>query len=152
MIHTIMVPVRGDGKGDNAFAHAAVVAKAFNAHVRVVHCRPKPEDLMPYGVVIPTFMRKQIEEVTAKNAQGEEDQLRKEFQDLAVDMGLPEIPPTPGQATASFAEYAGKQVDAVRHFGRLSDLVCVPRPDRQQNLGANTLKSAIYSSGRPVLM
>ena len=152
MIRTLMVPVRGDGKGDNVFAHAACVAKVFNAHVRVIHCRPKAEDLMPYGVVIPAFMRKQIEEVTARNAQGEEDLLRQEFQTLAADLGLTEMSHALDTATTSFTEYAGKQVDAVRNFGRLSDLVCVPRPDRAQNLGANTLKSAIYSSGRPVLM
>ncbi len=60
MIRKILVPVRGDGKGDNVLAHAAAVAHRYKAHIEVVHCRPRPEDLMPYGVHIPEFLRKQI--------------------------------------------------------------------------------------------
>jgi len=33
MISKILVPVRGDGKGDNVLAHAAVLARGFNAHL-----------------------------------------------------------------------------------------------------------------------
>ena len=56
-----------------------------------------------------------------------------------------------GKATARFIEYEGKQVDAVRHYGRLADLICVPQPDGP-SLGSNTLKTALFSSGRPVMM
>ncbi|MEL7014401.1 MAG: universal stress protein, partial [Pseudomonadota bacterium] len=54
--------------------------------------------------------------------------------------------------TTRFIEYEGKAADAVQRYGRLSDLICVPKPDQKLNLGANTLKSALYSSGRPVMM
>jgi len=150
-LHTIMLPVRGDGKGDNVLAHAAVLAKRFNARVRVVHCHPAPDDLMPFGVVIPAVMRKQIEEAALRNVEVTRDQLVQEFKALAAKCGLAEENHTPGTATARFIEYEGKQVDAVQHFGRLSDLICVPQPD-DKGLGANTLKSALFSSGRPVMM
>ncbi|MEO1066407.1 MAG: universal stress protein, partial [Pseudomonadota bacterium] len=45
-----------------------------------------------------------------------------------------------------------RQVDIIKHFGRLADLVCVAQPDRDRNLGANTLKGALFNTGRPVLM
>jgi len=150
--HSIMLPVRGDGKGDNVFAHAAVLAKTFGAHVQVLHCRLSPKDLMPYGVAVPAFLRKQIEDAAATNAASEEEQLLQEFRALSHDLGLPVAEPQPGQATATFIEYTGKQVDAVRHYGRLADIVCVPKPDKDRSLGANTLKSAIFSSGRPVML
>ena len=54
MIHKILVPVRGDGKGDNVLAHAAALARRFSAHIEVTHCRPRPQDLLPYGVPIPS--------------------------------------------------------------------------------------------------
>ncbi|MEL7116065.1 MAG: universal stress protein [Pseudomonadota bacterium] len=152
MIRKLMVPVRGDGKGDGVFAHAAVLAKAFGAHVQVVHCQPKAEDMMPFGVVIPDIVRRQIEQAANENAGMNEAHIRSEFKALADRLGLPVDAPAPGKATASLEDYAGKQVDAVKHYGRLADLVCVPRPDRAMNLGANTLKAAIYGSGRPVLM
>ena len=150
-LHTIMLPVRGDGKGDNVLAHAAVLAKKFGARVRVVHCHPKADDLMPFGVVIPTVMRKQIEEAALRNVEVTRDQLKAEFKELAERFGLAAEDHTPGKATARFMDYEGKQVDAVTHFGRLSDLICVPQPD-DKGLGSNTLKSALFSSGRPVMM
>ncbi len=146
-----MVPVRGDGRGDNVLAHAAVLAKRFGARVRVVHCHPNADDLMPFGVVIPAVLRKQIEEAALGNVEVTKDGLVAEFKALIADLGLADEEHSPGKPTARFIEYEGKQVDAVRHFGRLSDLICVPQPGGQ-GLGSNTLKSALFSSGRPVMM
>lgn len=151
-LHTIMLPVRGDGKGDNVLAHAAVVAKRFGARVRVVHCHPKADDLMPYGVVIPKMLRKQIEEVAERNVDVTRDQMIEEFKALSEKFGLSVQDHDPGKPTARFIEYEGKQVDAVKHFGRLADLICVAQPDKSMSLGANTLKTALFSSGRPVMM
>ena len=151
-LHTILLPVRGDGKGDNVMKHAAVLAHQHAARLRVVHCRLRTEDLMSYGVVIPKIVRQQIEAAVSQNASATEEQLLQEFRDLAAEFGLAEQDHEAGKATTRFIEYDGKQVDAVRHFGRLADLICVPQPDPNMNLGFNTLKSALFSSGRPVMM
>ncbi|SFR18245.1 universal stress protein [Poseidonocella sedimentorum] len=152
-LHSIMLPVRGDGRGDNVLAHAAVLAKKFGAHVNVVHCHPKADDMMPFGVVVPAILRKQIETAMAANTGVTEDQMREELRTLADGLGLTVSDlPQPGVPTAGFISYEGKQVDAVSHFGRLADLICVPKPCPEQNLGQNTLKAALFSSGRPVLL
>ena len=151
-LHTIMLPVRGDGKGDNVLAHAAVLARKHGARVRVIHCRLRTKDLMSYGVVIPKIVRQQIEAAVEQNADVTEAQLLQEFRDLAGEFGLAEQEHEPGKATARFIEYDGKQVEAVRHYGRLADIICVSQPDPSLNLGINTLKSALFSSGRPVMM
>ncbi|MEM7718845.1 MAG: universal stress protein [Pseudomonadota bacterium] len=151
-LHTIMLPVRGDGKGDNVLAHAAVLARRFGARVRVVHCHPKSSDVLSYGVVIPKIVRRQIEEAMSSAAGVTEAQLLEEFRGLAAEFGLAEQAYEPGKATARFIEFEGKQVEAVRTHGRLADLICVPQPDPKLNLGINTLKSALFSSGRPVMM
>ena len=151
MIRRILVPVRGDGLGENVLAHAAALARRFDAHVQVVHSHPTLQDLMPFGVVVPGFMRKQIEDAAAASVSSEESRLREEAVSLAKKFGLSEQPAGSGPST-SFVEYAGKQAIAVRQYGRLSDLICVPQPDRKRNLGTNTLQSALYSSGRPVMM
>lgn len=151
-LDTIMLPVRDDGKGDNVLAHAAVLAKRFGARVRVVHCHPKPDDLMPFGVVIPKIVRDQIEKAAAQNVDVTRQRLLDEFRGLAKLFGLAEQDYEPGKATTRLIEYEGKQVDAVRHYGRLADLICVPQPDPKLNLGNQTLKSALFSSGRPVMM
>ena len=151
-IHTITLPVRGDGKGDNVFAHAAHIAHRFGAHVKVLHCHPAPKDFMPYGVAVPGVVKDQIEAAAKAQAETEEAALRDEFKALAAALYLPESAPVTGKPTASFVEYTGKQIDAVRHHGRLVDLICVPQPDPSLNLGSNTLKAALFSSGRPVMM
>ncbi|MBB94987.1 MAG: universal stress protein UspA [Rhodobacteraceae bacterium] len=151
-LHTIMMPVRGDGRGPMLFAHAAALAKRFGAHVKVVHCHPATEDLMPKGVVIPSFLRKQIEEASETSAHSEEDFLHGKFAADAVKHGISEQAPELGKATAKFYEYTGRQVEAVRHYGRLSDLICVAKPSPSENLGFNTLKEALFTSGRPVMI
>lgn len=151
-IHTIMLPVRDDGMGANVLAHAAVVAKHFGARVRIFHCHPRPDDLMPFGVAIPKVMRAQIEEAARSSAEVGAGKLLEEFRGVARSLGLNETEHEIGTASGRFLEYEGKQVDAVRHFGRLADLICVPKPDTRRNLGANTLKTALFSSGRPVMM
>eukprot|EP01025_Chloroclados_australasicus_P026895 TRINITY_DN26704_c2_g1_i1.p1 TRINITY_DN26704_c2_g1~~TRINITY_DN26704_c2_g1_i1.p1 ORF type:complete len:291 (+),score=38.88 TRINITY_DN26704_c2_g1_i1:215-1087(+) len=151
-LNTIMVPVRGDGMGENVLEHASVLAKRFGSRVRVVHCHPKADDLMPFGVVIPQVLRRSIEEAAERNVEVTKDQLVAEFRALAQKFGLEERDHQEGHPTTRFIEYEGKQVDAVRHFGRLSDLLCVAQPDKDSGLGVNTLKAALFSSGRPVLM
>ncbi len=151
-LHTIMMPVRGDGQGPLLFAHAAAIAKKFNAHVRVVHCHPAVEDMMPYGVVIPTFLRKQLAEATAKRDDYEEAYLRDKFIADAAHHGISVEPRAAGKPTAAWREYEGKQVEAVRHYGRIADLICVSKPNEEANLGYNTLKSALFTSGRPVMV
>ena len=57
-IAKILVPVRGDGKGENVFAHAAAIARRHNAHVEAVHCRARPADMIPQGLFVPAMLRK----------------------------------------------------------------------------------------------
>ncbi|MFY0690352.1 MAG: universal stress protein [Paracoccaceae bacterium] len=153
MIKKILVPVRGDGKGDNVLAHASVLAHRFNALIEVTHCRARPEDLMPFGVPIPEILRKQIVDQSYQVANLEEDTLREELHRLADKLDLDQSGTKIGTAASvSYVEEVGRQVDVIRRHGRLSDVIAVARPDRDSNLGTNTLKSALFHSGRPVLM
>lgn len=153
MIRKILVPVRGDGKGDGVLAHAACLAHRYKAHIEVVHCRARAEDLMPYGVHLPDFLRKQIVEQSHKVADQEEAGLRDELETLAAKLNLDCTGDNLGNvATTSFIEAAGRQVDVIKQYGRLADMVVVAKPDRDRNLGHNTLKAALFHSGRPVLM
>ena len=153
MIRKILVPVRGDGKGDNVFAHAAMVAKRFHAHVVVNYCRARPQDMIPFGVPVPAFVREQIEESAVLLSDQEEAKLREEFEVLSTTLGLTITDtPTSDVATATFASRAGRQIDVIKEYGRLADLITVAKPDRDRNLGGNTLKAALFNTGRPVMM
>lgn len=153
MTHKILVPVRGDGKGDKALAYAASLARGGDKHIVIVHCRPSPEDMLPYGIPLPQILRKQILEQASTLADVEEKGLIEELEALAKTLNL-NLSGTAidGLIDAEWVEETGRQVDVIRRHGRLADIIVVPQPDVDRNLGTNTLKAALFHSGRPVLM
>lgn len=153
MIREILVPVRGDGKGDNVLAHASALARRFKSHVVVTHCRPRPQDLLPYGVPVPTFLKDQLQKQAIELANQVEKSLKSEFDMLVqkFDLTVSEAP-IAGTATATWVEEEGRQVEVIKRHGRLVDLIAVAQPDRAGMLGVNSLKAALFHTGRPVLL
>ena len=153
MIRKILVPVRGDGKGDNVLAHAAALGRRTNAHLTVTHCRARPEDMLPYGVPIPKMMRdvlvKQAKEMADQEETGLREDLARQAEKLGYEISESQDFKVP---TAEFVEESGRQVEVIKHHGRLADVIAVAQPDRQRNLGVNSLKAALFQTGRPVLM
>lgn len=152
MIKTILVPVRGDGMVATVLAHAAELAKQHHAQVNVVHCRAQPKDLMPQGVPLSEFARKVMLEQASELANRQENHLRGILHRLAADFGLSEDPNAESAALCTFTEEQGRMADVVKHAGRLSDLIVLPKPQRERNLGQSSLKAALYGAGRPVLI
>jgi hypothetical protein len=74
-IAKILVPVRGDGKGENVLAHAAAIARRHNAHIEAVHYRARPKDLIPHGGAVPPALREQLEAQAVELANAEEASL-----------------------------------------------------------------------------
>ncbi|NQV99987.1 MAG: universal stress protein [Rhodospirillales bacterium] len=154
-IKTILVPVRGDGKGEGVLDHALALAERFGAHIEAVHARAKPEDYLPYGTLISRAMKDSILESARANAEGEEARFRLLFNEYCAAKGLTVLqkPPSPGnRVTASWREETGKQAAVIALRGRLTDLIAVPKPDGETRLGSNTLESALTETGKLVLM
>lgn len=152
MIKSILVPVRGDGMVATVLAHAAELAKQHQAQVSVVHCRAQAKDLMPQGISLNDFARKVMLEQAAELANRQEDHLRGILRRLARDFGLSEDPDANGVAYCTFTEEEGRMADVVKHTGRLADLIVLPKPQKERNLGQSSLKAALYGAGRPVLI
>lgn len=149
----IVVPVRGDGKGDNILRHAAVLAHRFSAHLDVTHVRPAAEDMIPFGVAVPDLLKRQILESAKSQADFAEQKLREELHELAAELNLVTTEaPDGNRATVSFTEAKGRLVDMISTLGRLGDLIVVPQPDHEARLGMNTLKAAIFKGARPVMI
>ena len=153
MIKKIFVPIRGDGKGENVLRHAAVLAKRFNAHIEAAHSRPIMEEVLPFGLQMPSFMRDDIKKQAVELADAEEKKLREQFDAIVASQGLTLTDaPQAGGPSIAWIEESGKIIDVMKHRARLADLLVVAKPDRDRNVGTNTLKAALFSSGRPVLM
>lgn len=153
MLRKILVPVRGDGMVETVLGHAAALARRHGAHIVVAHCRALPSDFMPYSRPLRAFVRDTVLEQVRELADQEETQLREDLHRLAEKFGLTETDRPDGtQATVGFVEEFGHVADIVKHHGRLADLIVVAKPVRDNNLGTNSLKSALFRTGRPVLM
>lgn len=155
-ISKILVPVRGDGKGETVLEHAVALARLFAAHIETLYCQAQTADVIPYGVVVPRFLRKQIESSMNEVGQSESERMRALFDDFGRRHGLTvvgtdAVPPA-GEVSLRWRTALGRQADLLGLHGRLSDLIAVPRPDHEQNLGFNTLHAALMYTGRPVMM
>jgi nucleotide-binding universal stress UspA family protein len=111
--------------------------------------------MVPYGILIPSSLRKSIASSAGALADEEEGQMRKLFDGYCASHGITAVdgyPWPPNQVSATWCEATGKQASVIGLRGRLVDLVVVARPDHDQNLGLNTLQAALLESGKLVLM
>jgi nucleotide-binding universal stress UspA family protein len=155
-LRTILVPVRGDGKHEAVLDHAVAFAKRFEGHIDVVHCRPRANDMLPYGVVVPASVREHLAASAGLVADEAEKALKTVFQSYcnSHDMVLVEDDDVPPQdrLSISWREETGKQPAVVGRLGRLADLIALARPDPKSNLGYGTLEAALFETGRLLLM
>lgn len=154
-IRRILVPIRNDGKGENVLDHALALA-GKTGHIEAVHCRPAPEDLIPFGVSVPAILREQIAKSGDELANAEEAQITQQFQGYAsankltmIDIGKPH---PKDKLSATWRIERGKQANIVSARGRLADVVAVARPDRDRAAGRNTLEAALVNTGSLVMM
>ena len=153
MINRVVVPVRDDGNAERVLRHAISLAKAVNAHIIVTHCRLRPEDMLPFGVPMSRDMKKQIMTQSASVFNMAETAMRGEVERICSSAEvMMSDQPVANKVSVQFIEAEGRQVDVVRRHGRLSDIIVVAKPEIDRNLGANTLKTALFHTGRPVYM
>ena len=154
-VRRILVPIRLDGKGENVLDHALALA-AKNSHIEVVHCRPAPKDLIPFGVSVPSILREQITKSGDELAIAEEKRVIELFEVYARSRKLKVVGPGdkhPKTAmSATFRVERGKQANIVSLRGRLADVVAVAKPDRDRAIGRNTLEAALMNTGSLVMM
>jgi len=153
-IRSILVAVRGDGHGEVVMNHALALARQCNAHIDVMHARARPEDMIPYGVLMTDSMRKTIMESATGNAEQEEERVRELFNDYCKTHGLEVTDSVDGaradKVTVAWHELTGKQADLIGVWGRVADLICVAKPTK--DLGHNTLEAALMNTGTPTVL
>ena len=150
-IRNILVPVRGDGKGEQVLNAALVLARKFDAHLDVVHARIRSDDMLTFGAAL-AGIRDAVKEIAETHAAEEETRVKKLFQDYCAAHGIAivnEPSPTTKGVTASWHEERGHQANVVARRGRLADIICVAQPEGQ--LGINTFEMALMETGKPVI-
>jgi len=152
-IRTLLLPVRGDGKGEGVLDHARLIAERFDSHIDVIHARAKPTDMLPFGVLMTDSMRETILSAAESQAGTEEDRVRDLFKAYCEKHNL-SVNENFGDGSkglsVSWHEMTGKQADLIGLWGRLADMIVVPKPGK--DLGVNTLEAALMQTGTITLM
>jgi nucleotide-binding universal stress UspA family protein len=153
-IKTILLPV-GEKERDDALLDAALaVTKRFHAHLDVLHVEPDGESLLPYATIgLSESMRSSVR--TAARQQHEEaTRALQQIVDKACVRGgvsMAKRGDYPDKVSADWIVETGSQAELVAQYGRLADLIIVPRPERVSP-PPRTVDAALRDTGSPVLM
>jgi nucleotide-binding universal stress UspA family protein len=156
MIKTILVPATGSQTDDGTFASTLIVARAFGAHVEVLHVRPDAAALVANmatdgsGAAMTGGLVERIDEEAARR----EDSAKQLFQRVCERERLVVADtPTGGQSpTAEWRREIGDEAYWVREYGRAADLIVVGHPSDDQGVSIDTVEAALVGAGRPVLI
>jgi nucleotide-binding universal stress UspA family protein len=156
MIKTILVPASGNPTDDAVFTSALAVARAFDAHLDVLHVRVDAAAMVAAmatdgsGAAMVSGLVERIDEEATRR----EDTARQLFQRFCQRERLP-IEDTPaGQQspTAQWLRQTGDEAYWVREYGRAADLLVIGHPADDQGVPIDTIEAALVGSGRPVLI
>jgi nucleotide-binding universal stress UspA family protein len=156
MIKTILVPSTGSQADDRTFTSALMVARAFDAHLEVLHVRPDAAAMVASmatdgsGAAMTGGLVERIDEEVTRR----EDSANQLFQRFCEREGLAIADaPAGGQGpTAQWRREIGDEAYWVREYGRAADLIIVGRPDDDQGVSIDTTEAALVGTGRPVLI
>ena len=153
-IKTILLPL-GEKDRDEALLDAALaVTKRFNAHLDVLHIEPEAESLLPYATIgLSESMRTSVRDAAEKQHTEATKRLQQVVDKACVRSGvsMARRGDHPGKVSADWLVATGSQTDLVARYGRLADLIVVPRP-AQVSPPPRTIDAALRESGRPVVM
>lgn len=156
MIKTLLVPATGGAADDLAFTAALAVARAFAAHIDVLHVRLDPAEVATAiasegasGAVVSGLFDR-----LAADAAGREERAETLFQDFCRRENLPlvETPPAPSGPSARWLRQLGAEPYWVAAYGRAADLLVIARAGGPDDGGLTTIETALLDSGRPLLI
>lgn len=152
---TVLAVLRG-GSADPHCLHAArLMARPSDGHVDVLHVRVDPRGYLDYtgdamtGNVYAELIDS-LEQEVSENAQNARAAFDAWTRDNGID--LADRPSDAARLTASWRERTGSEERVVGHEGRLFDLLVLPTLDPDDSRRRGTVVSAIFDSGRPLLL
>jgi nucleotide-binding universal stress UspA family protein len=157
-LRKLLLPLTGTAAGEAALATAALVARAWSAHVTALHVRVDSRDVAPLaGEGLSGAMIEEMMTATERESGERASAVRALFDRFTAAEGIVVGDPvghtTPRVATASFASITGREEDLVAQLARLADLTIVPHPEAGEDISSSdALHAVLFDSGRPVLI
>ncbi len=153
---TVLAPISAPEIGASILRTALNLARAFDAHIDVLHVRPDPRGLVPYtGEGMDGSMIEEIMDVTEREGGEREVRSREMFDAFAAENGV-RVADEPGEGVGvsmSWKSTVGREDEVVATRGRIYDIVAVGRPVKEAALPSPiTLEAALLDTGRPILV
>jgi nucleotide-binding universal stress UspA family protein len=152
MIRTILVPLTAEMRGDALLDAALVLARKVNAHFRGLFMLPNPDAALaniPEAILAAGTTREAIERETQEAAA----QAKQHFVAWRSRNNVAEEPGARlDTCFATWAEQIGEIEILVTRYGRLSDVIVVPRPAPEAYQAQRCFDSAVFGTGRPTLV
>ena len=153
---TVLAPISAPEVGSSILATAFQLARAFDAHVDVLHVRPDPRGLVPYtGEGMDGSMIEEIMDVTEREGGEREIRTREMFDGFAAENGIrvADRPDKGPGVSMSWNSAVGREDEVVATRGRIYDIIAVGRPVKDAPLPSPiTLEAALLDTGRPILV
>ena len=156
MIKTILVPATGSQTDDGTLASALIVARAFDAHLDVLHARVDAAAMVASmatdgsGAAMTGGLVERVDEEAARR-ESAANQLFQRFCERER-LAIADTPIEEQGPTAQWHREIGDEAYWVREYGRATDLIVIGRPSDDQGVSIDTTETALVGTGRPVLI
>jgi len=152
MIKTILVPATGNPTDSATLDAALTIARAFSAHIDVLHVRVDPLDVT---VAADGLVASIIDQIT-REAEEREAAVKRLFDDFCAREKLPILAvPAAGNETPASAQWhveTGDNAKSVVAFGMFADLILAARGEENDVTNRMVLAAALLETGRPLLI
>ena len=152
MIRTILVPLTAGLAGEPVLDAALALARRVNGHIRALFILPDPHAVLAFlpDVILAAGVTREVIERETQEAAAEE---KERFIDWRTRNNVPEAADAHlDTCFATWAEQIGEFEAVVTRWGRLSDLIVVPRPALGSVRTRRYFDAAVFGSGRPTLV
>ena len=153
-IKTILLPVGEKDRDDALLDVALAVAKRFDAHLDVLHVEPDADSMLPYATIgLSASMRESVRAAAMQQCSEATGALQRLVDKACVrnSVSMARRGEYPGHVTADWLVESGSSTQIIAQYGRLSDLIIVPRPERASP-PPKSIDAALRETGRPVLI
>ena len=157
----VLVPISGAANDSDAVAleSAFNLAIRFGAHVNALHIKIDPRSAAAFvGEGMTSTMIESVIEMAEKDGAKRRQRARELFKEVSGRMEIPVINnisdrPTADGPSARFVEKQGNSEDTLHSYGRLFDVIVIPKQDGEEQLNSSRLiNTALRETGRPVLL
>jgi nucleotide-binding universal stress UspA family protein len=156
MIKTILVPATGNQTDDAVFTSALAVARAFDAHLDVLHVRIDAGAMVAAmatdgsGAAMTGGLVEQVDQEATRR----EDMAKQLFERFCQreQVAIEDTPVGKQSPSAQWLREIGDEAYWVREHGRAADLLVVGHPAEDQGVSIDTIEAALVGTGRPVLI